>query len=153
MDGKKLICANKKATHSYFIEERYETGVVLQGTEVKSLREGRANLKESYAKVKDGEVFLYNCHISPYSHGNRLNHDPIRPRKLLLRKREIRKLFGKVAERGYTLVPLSLYFTRGKAKLELGLGKGKKLYDKRQTMKERDAGREMERVFKQRQKD
>jgi len=153
MDGKKLICANKKATHSYFIEERYEAGVVLQGTEVKSLREGRANLKESYAKVKDGEVFLYNCHISPYSHGNRLNHDPIRPRKLLLRKREIRKLFGKVAERGYTLVPLSLYFMRGKAKLELGLGKGKKLYDKRQTMKERDASREMERVFKQRQKD
>lgn len=153
MDGKKLICANKKATHFYFIEERYEAGVVLQGTEVKSLREGRANLKESYAKVKDGEVFLYNCHISPYSHGNRLNHDPIRPRKLLLRKREIRKLFGKVAERGYTLVPLSLYFTRGKAKLELGLGKGKKLHDKRETLKERDASREMERVFKQRQKD
>ncbi|MDY0091822.1 MAG: SsrA-binding protein SmpB [Candidatus Vecturithrix sp.] len=149
MNGKKLICANKKATHSYFIEERYEAGLVLQGTEVKSLREGRANLKESYAKVKDGEVFLYNCHISPYSHGNRLNHDPIRPRKLLLRRREIRKLFGKVAERGYTLVPLSLYFTKGKAKLELGLGKGKKLYDKRQSMKERDASREMERVFKQ----
>ena len=153
MSGKKLICANKKATHSYFIEERYEAGLVLQGTEVKSLREGRANLKESYAKVKDGEVFLYNCHISPYSHGNQLNHDPIRPRKLLLRRREIRKLFGKVAERGYTLVPLSMYFTNGRAKLELGLGKGKKLFDKRQSLKERDASREMERAFKQRQKD
>lgn len=150
MSGKKLICANKKATHSYFIEERYEAGLVLQGTEVKSLREGRANLKESYAKVKDGEVFLYNCHISPYSHGNRLNHDPIRPRKLLLRKREIRKLIGKVAERGYTLVPLRLYFTRGKVKLEVGLGKGKKLHDKRHSLKERDDAREMERAFKQR---
>jgi SsrA-binding protein len=152
MSGKKIICVNKKASHSYFIEAKYEVGLVLQGTEVKSLREGRANLKESYAKVKDGEIFLYNCHISPYSHGNRLNHDPTRPRKLLLHKREIRRLFGKVAERGYTLVPLSLYFTHGKAKLELGLGKGKKLYDKRQTMKERDANREMERVFKQRQR-
>jgi SsrA-binding protein len=148
MSGKKIICINKKASHSYFIEEKYEAGLVLQGTEVKSLREGRANLKESYARVKDDEVFLYNCHISPYSHGNRSNHDPIRPRKLLLHRREIRKLIGKVAERGYTLVPISLYFTRGKAKLEIGLGKGKKLHDKRHTMKERDAKREMERAFK-----
>jgi SsrA-binding protein len=150
MSGKKIICINKKASHSYFIEEKYEAGLVLQGTEVKSLREGRANLKESYARVKDDEVFLYNCHISPYSHGNRSNHDPIRPRKLLLHRREIRKLIGKVAERGYTLVPMSLYFTRGKAKLEIGLGKGKKLHDKRHTMRERDAKREMERAFKQR---
>jgi SsrA-binding protein len=149
MSGKKIICINKKASHSYFIEDKYEAGLVLQGTEVKSLREGRANLKESYARVKDNEVFLYNCHISPYSHGNRSNHDPIRPRKLLLHRREIRKLIGKVAERGYTLVPISLYFTRGKAKLEIGLGKGKKLHDKRHTMKERDAKREMERAFKQ----
>jgi SsrA-binding protein len=148
MSGKKIICVNKKASHLYFVEAKYEAGLVLQGTEVKSLREGRANLKESYARVKDGEVFLYNCHISPYSHGNRLNHDPVRPRKLLLHKREIRKLFGKVAERGYTLVPLSLYFSRGKAKLEIGLAKGKKMHDKRQTIKERDAKREMERTFK-----
>ncbi len=151
-NGKKIICVNKKASFSYFIESKYEAGLVLTGTEVKSLREGRANLKESYAKVKDAEVFLYNCHISLYSHGNRLNHDPIRPRKLLLHKREIRKLLGKVAERGYTLVPLRLYFTRGKAKLEVGLGKGKKLHDKRQTMKQRDDKREMERVFKQQQR-
>jgi SsrA-binding protein len=152
MSGKKIICINKKASHEYFVEAKYEAGLVLRGTEVKSLREGRANLKESYAKPKDGEVFLYNCHISPYSHGNQLNHDPVRPRKLLLHKREIRKLIGKVAERGYTLVPLSLYFTGGKAKLELGLAKGKKLHDKRQAMKERDANREMERVFKQMQR-
>ena len=152
MSGKKIICINKKASHEYFVETKYEAGLVLRGTEVKSLREGRANLKESYAKPKDGEVFLYNCHISPYSHGNQLNHDPVRPRKLLLHKREIRKLIGKVAERGYTLVPLSLYFTGGKAKLELGLAKGKKLHDKRQAMKERDANREMERVFKQMQR-
>jgi SsrA-binding protein len=150
MSGKKIICVNKKASHSYFIEAKYEAGLVLQGTEVKSLREGRANLKESYARIKHDEVFLYNCHISPYSHGNRLNHDPVRPRKLLLHKREIRKLFGKVAERGYTLVPLRLYFFHGKAKLEVGLAKGKKLHDKRHAMKERDANREMERAFKQR---
>ncbi len=148
MSGKKIICMNKKASHSYFIEEKYEAGLVLHGTEVKSLREGRANLKESYAKIKDGEVFLYNCHISPYSHGNRQNHDPTRPRKLLLHKREIKKLFGKVSERGYTLVPVVLYFSQGKAKLEIGLGKGKKLYDKRHSMKERDAKREIERAFK-----
>ncbi|MBD3306192.1 SsrA-binding protein SmpB [candidate division KSB3 bacterium] len=147
-NGKKIICVNKKAPHSYFIETKYEAGLALRGTEVKALREGRANLKESYAKVKDGEVFLYNCHISPYSHGNQLNHDPTRPRKLLLHKREIRKLIGKVAERGYTLVPLRLYFTAGKAKLEIGLGKGKKIHDKRQAIKERDANREMERTFK-----
>jgi SsrA-binding protein len=152
MNGKKIICVNKKARHSYFVEAKYEAGLVLLGTEVKSLREGRVNLKESYAKVKDGEVFLYNCHISPYSHGNRLNHDPTRPRKLLLHKREIKKFIGKVVERGYTLVPLRLYFTGGKAKLELGLAKGKKLHDKRQTMKERDASREMERAFKRGQR-
>jgi SsrA-binding protein len=150
MSGKKIICLNKKASHSYFIEEKYEAGLVLQGTEVKSLREGRANLKESYARVKDGEVFLYNCHISPYSHGNRQNHDPIRPRKLLLHKQEIKKLFGKIAEKGYTLVPTRMYFSKGKAKLELGLGKGKKLHDKRHSLKEKDANREMERAFKDR---
>ncbi|PIE31927.1 SsrA-binding protein [candidate division KSB3 bacterium] len=152
MSGKKIICLNKKASHSYFIEEKYEAGLVLQGTEVKSLREGRANLKESYARIKNGEVFLYQCHISPYSHGNRENHDPIRPRKVLLHKREIKKLFGKVAERGYTLVPVALYFSHGKAKLEIGLGKGKKLHDKRHALKERTDKREMERAFKNQQR-
>jgi SsrA-binding protein len=149
MSEKKIICVNKKASHSYFIENRYEAGLVLQGTEVKALRTGKANLKESYAKVKHNEIFLYNCHISPYSHGHQLNHDPIRPRKLLFHKREIKKLIGKVAERGYTLVPLKLYFSRGIAKIEIGLAKGKKLHDKRHSMKERDDQREMERAFKQ----
>jgi SsrA-binding protein len=151
MSGKKIICVNKKASHSYFIEDKYEAGLVLQGTEVKALRDGRANLKESYARIKDGEVFLYQCHISPYTHGNRQNHDPIRPRKLLLHKQEIRKLIGKVTERGYTLVPLRMYFFKGKAKLEFGLGKGKKLHDKRHSLKEKDANREMQRAFKQHQ--
>ena len=151
MSEKKSICVNKEATHLYFIEERFEAGIVLRGTEVKSLRDGRANLKESYAKVSGNEIFLVNCHISPYSHGNQLNHDPLRSRKLLLHKREIRKLIGKVSEKGFTLVPISMYFLDGKAKLELGLGKGKKLHDKRETMKERVANREMEREFKNRQ--
>ncbi len=151
MGDRKMICVNKEATHLYFIEERFEAGIALRGTEVKSLREGRANLKESFAKAKGGEIFLYNCHISPYSHGNQLNHDPLRPRKLLLHKREIRKLIGKVSEKGYTLVPMCMYFSDGTAKLELGLGKGKKLHDKRESMKERDANRELERAFKGRQ--
>ena len=149
MSEKKVICTNKQAFFEYSIETKYESGLVLKGTEVKALREGRANLKESFARVRNNEVFLYDCHISPYSHGNQLNHDPIRTRKLLLHKREIKQLIGKVAERGYTLVPLSLYFLDGKAKLEIGLAKGKKLHDKRQSMKERDAKREMERVFKE----
>lgn len=147
-EGRKIIAVNKKARFSYAIEDKYEAGLVLQGTEVKSLREGRANLQESYARVKDGELYLYNCHISEYSHGNRQNHDPLRPRKLLLHRQEIKRLFGKVSQQGYTLVPLQLYFTRGKAKVEIGLGKGKKLHDKRQTMKDRDAKREMERALK-----
>jgi SsrA-binding protein len=147
-EGRKIVAVNKQARFSYAIEDKYEAGLVLQGTEVKSLREGRANLKESYARVKSGEVYLYNCHISEYSHGNRQNHDPLRPRKLLLHRKEIKRLFGKVSQQGYTLVPLQLYFTHGKAKLEIGLGKGKKLHDKRQTMKERTAKREIERAFK-----
>lgn len=149
MSDRKIICVNKSASFSYSIEDKYEAGIVLRGTEVKAMREGRANLKESFAKVKDGEIVLYNCHISPYTYGNQLNHDPIRPRKLLLHKKEIKRLFGKVAERGYTLVPLCLYFKHGKAKLELGLAKGKKLHDKRQVLKEREANREMERALKQ----
>jgi SsrA-binding protein len=150
MSERKIICVNKKASHSYFVEDRFEAGLVLSGTEVKSLRSGKANLKESYAKVRGNEIFLHSCHISPYSHGHQLNHDPIRPRKLLLHKREIKKLLGKVAERGYTLVPLKLYFTRGIAKVEIGLAKGKKTHDKRHSLKERDDKREMERAFKQR---
>ncbi len=143
--GEKLICQNKKAWHNYFIEDTYEAGLCLLGTEVKSLREGKASLGDSYAKIKNGEVFLVDAHISPYSHANRFNHDPLRPRKLLLHKREIRRLIGKVQERGYTLIPLRLYFSNGKAKVELGLAKGKKLYDKRETLKRKTIRREMER--------
>jgi SsrA-binding protein len=143
--GEKSICQNKKAWHNYFIEDKYEAGIVLLGTEVKSLREGRANLGDSYGKIKNGEIFLVDAHISPYSYANRFNHDPLRTRKLLLRKREIRRLIGKVQEKGFTLIPLRLYFSNGKAKVELGLAKGKKLYDKRETLKRKTIEREMER--------
>jgi len=143
--SEKLICQNKKAWHNYFIEDRYEAGISLLGTEVKSLREGRANLSDSYGKIKDGELFLVDAHISPYSFGNRFNHDPLRPRKLLLHKREIRRLIGKVQEKGFTLIPLRLYFSNGKAKVELGLAKGKKLFDKRETLRRKTMERDMER--------
>ncbi len=146
-----VVVTNRKAYHDYFIEEKFEAGMVLQGTEVKSLRDGRANLQDSYASVKDGEVFLHHCHISPYSHGNIMNHDPIRVRKLLLHKKEIDKLLGKTQQKGLTLVPLRIYFSRrGQAKIELGLAKGKKLYDRRETIKAREAGREVERAIKDR---
>ena len=142
----KVICTNRKAFHEYHIEEKFETGLVLTGTEVKSLREGRANLKESYARVKDGELFLVNAHITPYSCGNIYNHEPKRTRKLLMHKREIMRLIGKVKERGYTLVPLSLYFDkRNRAKMELALAKGKTLYDKREGIKRKDEKRLVER--------
>jgi SsrA-binding protein len=143
--GEKLICQNKKAWHNYSIEDKYEAGIVLLGTEVKSLRDGRANLGDSYGKIKNGEIFLIDAHISPYSFGNRLNHDPLRPRKLLLHKKEMRRLIGKVQERGFTLIPLRLYFSDGKAKVELGLAKGKKLFDKRETLKRKTMERDMER--------
>ncbi|MGQ9648297.1 MAG: SsrA-binding protein SmpB [Thermodesulfobacteriota bacterium] len=143
--GEKVICVNKKARHNYFIEDTYEAGLCLLGTEVKSLREGRANLGDSYGKIKSGEVFLIDAHISPYSYANRFNHDPLRPRKLLLHKREIRRLIGKVQEKGFTLIPLRLYFSNGRAKVELGLGKGKKLFDKRETLKRKTMERDMER--------
>ena len=149
--GEKVVATNRKAFHDYFIEEKSEAGIVLQGTEVKSLREGRVNLQDSYASARDGEIFLYNCHISPYSHGNIMNHDPTRPRKLLLHKKEINKLMGKTQQQGLTLVPLRIYFsTRGHAKVELGLAKGKKLYDRRESIKAREAGREVERAIKDR---
>ena len=146
-----VVSTNRKAYHDYFIEDKFEAGIVLTGTEVKSLRDGRVNLQDSYASVKDGEVFLYHCHISPYSHGNMMNHDPLRVRKLLLHKKEINKLLGKTQQKGLTLVPLRIYFSeRGKAKLELGLAKGKKQYDRRESIKAREAGREVERAIKER---
>ena len=144
----KLICTNKKARRDYAIDETYEAGMVLMGTEVKALRQGKAHLKDSYARIKDGEIFLVDTHISPYSYGNQLNHEPDRIRKLLMHKREIRKLYGKTMERGYTLVPLKIYFKDGKAKVEIGLGKGKRLYDKREDLKRKAIERDMERSFK-----
>ncbi|MCK9275721.1 MAG: SsrA-binding protein SmpB [Syntrophales bacterium] len=146
----KLICQNKLARQNYFIDEVYEAGIVLMGTEVKALREGRANLKESYAGIKDSEAYLYDMHISPYSHGNIYNHDPLRKRKLLLHKREIKRVYGKYQEKGLALVPLRLYFKNGKVKVEIGIGRGKKLYDKREDMKRKTDKREMERALKER---
>ena len=148
----KIACENRKARHDFFIHETYETGLALQGTEVKSLRAGRANLKDSYAVIKDGEIFVENMHISPYEQGNIFNHDPLRPRKLLLHKSEIIKLFSQTREKGYTLVPLKIYFVRGKAKLELALVSGKKNYDKRQDLADKAAKRDMERAMKDRQR-
>jgi SsrA-binding protein len=146
--GEKLICNNKKAYHDYFIEEKFEAGMVLKGTEVKSLRMGKANLNDSFAMVKEGEAFLHNLHISPYDFGNRENHDPDRMRKLLLHKKEIVKLFSKVREQGYSIVPLRLYFKEGLVKVEMGLAKGKKLYDKREDMKEKDSKRDIAQALK-----
>jgi SsrA-binding protein len=151
--GEKLVCNNKKAFHEYFIEEKFEAGMVLKGTEVKSLRMGKANLNDSFAMIKNGEAFLHNFHISPYDFGNRENHDPDRMRKLLLHKKEIVKLFGKVREQGYSLVPLRIYFKEGLVKVEMGLAKGKKLYDKREDLKKKDDTREMAKVMKSRGRD
>ncbi|MFI5360149.1 MAG: SsrA-binding protein SmpB [Halanaerobiales bacterium] len=150
-DNIRVIARNKKARHDYHIEETYEAGIILKGTEIKSIREGKVNLKDSFALVEDGEVFLYNMHISPYSHGNRENHDPERKRKLLLNKSEIRKLIGRAAMKGYTLVPLSIYIKRNLAKIELALARGKKVWDKREDIAKRTAEREIERAFKDRQ--
>lgn len=148
--GEKLICNNKKAHHDYFIEEKFEAGIVLKGTEAKALRMGKANLNDSFALVKSGEAFLHNLHISPYDFGNRENHDPDRMRKLLLHKKEILRLFSKVREQGYSLVPLKLYFKNGLVKVEMGLAKGKKLYDKREVMKQKDMKRDVAQAFKER---
>lgn len=144
-EREKIIATNKKARMEYHIDETYEAGIVLLGTEVKAIREGRVNLKDSYAAIKNGEMFLYDMHISPYTYGNRYNHDPLRTRKLLLHKHEIRRLYGKTKERGYTLIPLRLYFKNGKVKVELGVAKGKKLYDRREEIKKRDERRLLER--------
>lgn len=144
----KVVCQNRKAYHDYHIEEAVEAGISLLGTEVKSLREGKANLKDSYVVIKAGEAFLLNCHISPYSHGNIMNHDPVRTRKLLLHRKEIDRLGGKAAAKGYSLIPLKIYFKGSFAKIEVGLAKGKRLFEKRDTIKEREARREIERAMK-----
>jgi SsrA-binding protein len=146
--AQKLVSNNKKAYHDYFIEETYETGVSLHGTEVKSLRMGKCSIKEAFVKIEHGEVFIYGMHISPYEKGNIFNKDPLRVKKLLLHKSQIRKMAGQTAEKGYTLVPLKVYFTRGKAKVEIGLARGKKLYDKRQDIAKKDQRREAEKEFK-----
>ncbi|MEE8574632.1 MAG: SsrA-binding protein SmpB [Thermodesulfobacteriota bacterium] len=146
----KIVCQNRKAYHDYFIEETYEAGMVLEGCEVKSLRDGRASLKESFARVRGEEVFLCNMHITPYKQGDTFTQpDPTRTRKLLLNKREIKKLIGKTKEKGYTLIPTKVYFKRGKAKVALGLGKGKKHYDKRDTLKKKTVEREVAKEFKE----
>ena len=144
----KLIANNKKAYHDYFIEETYEAGIALHGTEVKSLRMGKCSIKESFVRIENEEVYIYGMHISPYEKGNIFNRDPLRVKKLLLHKSEIRKMKGKIAEKGYTLVPLKVYFNRSLVKVEIGLAKGKKLYDKRQDIAKKDQRREAERDFK-----
>ena len=148
--GTKTIAQNKKAYHDYFVEESLEAGIELVGTEVKSLRQGRANLKDSWCSVVEGEMLLNGCHISPYDFGNRFNTDPMRVRRLLLHKREIYRLYGLVKQQGYSLIPLSLYFKGSRVKVQLGLCKGKKLYDKRADMAKREAQRDMERALKDR---
>ncbi|AEM78497.1 SsrA-binding protein SmpB [Thermoanaerobacter wiegelii] len=147
----KIIAQNKKAYHDYFIEETYEAGIVLSGTEVKSIRMGKVNLKDSFARVENNEVYLYNMHISPYEKGNIFNKDPLRTRKLLLNRHEINKLIGYVTRKGYTLIPTKLYLKRGRVKVELAVARGKKLYDKREDIARRDAKRELEKHFKEKQ--
>lgn len=144
----KLIAKNPVARHNYNIEDTIEAGIVLTGTEIKSIRQGKVNLKESYAGIKNGEVYIYSMHISPYEHGNIFNKDPLRDRKLLLSKQEINKLIGKIQTKGYTLVPVSLYFKGSLVKVELGIGKGKKLYDKREDIAKKDAERRIQQALK-----
>jgi SsrA-binding protein len=148
--GERTVANNKKAFHDYFILEKLEAGISLLGTEVKSIREGRINLKDSFALIKGGEPYLLNCHISPYSHGNRENHDPTRERKLLLHQKEIRKLIGKSQEKGLTLVPLRVYLKGGRFKVELGVARGKKTYDKRETERRKEADREAQAAMRRR---
>ena len=147
-EAMKLVANNKKAYHDYFIEDKIEAGIVLHGTEVKSLRQGKCSVKESFIRIENGEVYVYGMHISPYEKGNIFNKDPLRVKKLLLHKMEINKLTGKVAEKGCTLVPLQVYFKDGRAKMEIGLARGKKLYDKRQDIAKKDERRANEREFK-----
>ncbi len=147
-DTEKTVAQNKKAYHDYFVEETYEAGLELYGTEVKSIREGRVNLKDSWCHIKDGEIFAYGMHISPYEKGNIFNRDPLRPKKLLMHKREINKLFGLMKQQGYAIIPLSVYFVKGRAKLKIGLCKGKKLYDKREDAAKKAANRDIERSMR-----
>ncbi|MCI5881877.1 MAG: SsrA-binding protein SmpB [Clostridium sp.] len=144
----KLVANNKKAYHDYFIDEKYEAGLVLHGTEVKSLRLGKCSVKEAFVRIENSEVWIYGMHISPYEKGNIFNRDPLRPKKLLMHKDEIRKLTGKISEKGFTIVPLQVYFKDGRAKIEIGLARGKKLYDKRQDIAKKDQRREAEKEFK-----
>jgi SsrA-binding protein len=147
-EPQKLIANNKKAYHEYFIDETYEAGIALHGTEVKSMRMGKCSIKESFIRIEDGEVYVYGMHVSPYEKGNIFNKDPLRVKKLLMHKYEINKLAGKVAEKGYTLVPLQVYFKNGRVKTQIGLARGKKLYDKRESIARKDQRREAERDFK-----
>lgn len=147
-EAMKLVANNKKAYHDYFIEEKYEAGIVLHGTEVKSMRMGKCSIKEAFIRIENGEIYAYGMHVSPYEKGNIFNKDPLRVKKLLLHKQEINKLTGKIAEKGYTLVPLQVYFKDGLAKVEIGLAKGKKLYDKRQDIAKKDQRREAEKELK-----
>jgi len=147
-EHKKILTENRKARHDYFIDDEYEAGIVLLGTEVKSLRLGRVNLKDSYAKIKNGEVFVHQMHIGQYPFAHYDNHDPLRPRKLLLHNHEIKKLIGKVQEKGYSLIPMRVYFKKGKVKISLALARGKRKYDKRETIRNRDEKRDMERSLK-----
>jgi SsrA-binding protein len=149
-ESEQLIASNRRARHNFDILETYEAGLVLRGTEVKALRDSRADLKESYARVEGGEAWLIGCHISPYAQGNRANHDPLRPRKLLLHRKEIGRLLGKIMEKGLTLVPLRLYFKAGRAKVEIGLARGRKMVDKRHAIREREERREMDRAIRDR---
>ena len=142
------VAVNRRAYHDYFIDEKYEAGVMLTGTEVKSVRNGRTNLRDGYVRIDNGEAWLENVHISPYAQGNLMNHEPLRPRKLLLHRKEISSLIGKVKQRGYTLIPLRVYFTRNHAKVEVGLARGKRQYDKREAIAARDAKREIERAVR-----
>lgn len=146
--GIKVIAKNRAAFHNYYIEERYEAGVELRGTEVKSIRAGKVNLKDSFCQVKNGELFVYAMHVSPYEMGNIFNQDPRRDRRLLMHKKEIMRLYGRIKQDGYALIPLSLYFKHARVKIEIGLAKGKKLYDKREAAAERTAQREMDRTMK-----
>ena len=148
----KIVCENRKARHDYFIHETFEAGLALQGTEVKSLRAGRANLKDSYAFIKNGEIFVDHMHISPYEQGNIFNHDPLRARKLLMHKAEIVKLFSKTREKGYTIIPLKVYFKHGRAKIEIALASGKHNYDKRDDLRKKAANRDIERALKDHQR-
>ena len=147
-ESQKLIANNKKAYHDFFIDETYECGIALHGTELKSMRMGKCSIKEAFVRIEDGEVFVYGMHVSPYEKGNIFNKDPLRVKKLLLHKYEINKLLGKIKEKGYTLVPLQVYFKDGKVKVEIGLARGKKLYDKREAIAKKDQRREAEKEFK-----